>query len=158
MALDKAEIKSAYPLPVYNYRVSITEGDKISTVSFAEVSGLSMEYEPVTYKHGFSFAMGTSIIPGMQQPLRMTFRKGIVRNGTYLYNWIYKTHHQPFYDKDKRDVLIDLCDETGVPLVRWKAERAMPVKLDAPGFAADSTEAAIESMELVAHRLSVEYM
>ena len=45
MAQDKAYIAANYPLPAYNYRVTI---DGI-VVSFAEVSGLSVEYEPVTY-------------------------------------------------------------------------------------------------------------
>jgi len=158
MAISKADIKSSYPIPVYNYRVTISDGDNSISISFAQVSGLSMAYEPVTYKHGFSFAMGASIIPGMQQPIRMSFRKGIVKGNNYLYDWIYKSHHQPFFDKDKRDVLIDLCDEAGTPMVRWKVQRAMPVKLDAPGFDAAGSEVAIENMELIAHGLSVEYL
>lgn len=158
MALNKADIKSSYPLPVYNYRVTISDGDDVSTISFAEVTGLSMEYEPITYKHGFSFAMGASILPGMQQQVQLTLRKGIVQGNNYLYNWIHNCHHQPFFKKDKRDVLIDLCDEAGEPMVRWKVQRAMPVKLDAPGFDANSSEVAIDSMNLVAHGLTVEYI
>lgn len=158
MALSKTDIKSSYPLPVYNYRVAISDGDEAPAISFTEVSGLSMEYEPVTYRHGFSFAMGASIIPGMQQPIRLTFRKGIVMGNSFMLDWIYKSHHQPFFEKDKRDVLIDLCDEAGNPVVQWRVQRAMPVKLDAPGFDANSSEVAIESMELVAHGLTVEYL
>ena len=61
MALSKGEIKASYPLPAYNYRVTV-ESDE---VSFSEISGLNVEYEPVTYKHGFSFVLGDKIIPGM---------------------------------------------------------------------------------------------
>jgi hypothetical protein len=46
MALSKEEIKTAYPLPVYNYTVEI-EG---AFVAFSEVSGLSIGYETKTYK------------------------------------------------------------------------------------------------------------
>ncbi|RLA26180.1 MAG: phage tail protein [Gammaproteobacteria bacterium] len=158
MALTKADIKSDYPIPAYNYRVSISDGDDTPAISFVDVSGLSMEYEAVTYKHGFSFVMGTSVIPGMQQPIRLSFHKGIMRGKSYLYDWIYKTHHEPFFDKDKRDILIDLCDEAGEPLIRWKVRKAMPVKLEAAGFDANSSEVIIESMELIAHDLSVEYI
>ena len=41
MALTKDEIKTAYPLPVYNYRVEI--GD--AAVAFSEVSGLNITYD-----------------------------------------------------------------------------------------------------------------
>ena len=36
MALSKDDIKTAYPLPVYNYKVEIGS----DTVAFSEVSGL----------------------------------------------------------------------------------------------------------------------
>ena len=48
MAQDKQDIKATYPLPSYNYRVTVGS----DVLSFSEVSGLSVEHEPVTYKHG----------------------------------------------------------------------------------------------------------
>ena len=46
MALTKDEIKAAYPLPAYNYKVEIGS----DTVAFSEVSGLSISHETTTYK------------------------------------------------------------------------------------------------------------
>ena len=46
MALSKDDIRTAYPLPVYNYRVEIAG----AAVAFSEVSGLSIAYETSTYK------------------------------------------------------------------------------------------------------------
>ena len=46
MALSKDDIKNAYPLPVYNYKVEIGS----DTVAFSEVSGLNVSYETTTYK------------------------------------------------------------------------------------------------------------
>jgi phage tail-like protein len=157
MAQSKAEIKAGYPLPVYNYRVTILDDTAALAISFSEVSGLSMEYEPVTYKHGFSFVMGSILIPGMRQPTRLTLRKGIVKGNDFLYDWISKSHNEPGYEKTRRDVLIDLCDETGQAVVRWTVKSAFPIKLDAPGFDAESNEVAIESIELIAHDLTVDY-
>ena len=57
MALSPEEIKQRYPLPVYNFRVTIGE----DLVSFSEVSGLVMEYETITYQHGLSFMEGEGI-------------------------------------------------------------------------------------------------
>ena len=44
---------------------------------------------------------------------------------------------------------ISLCDEAGVPLVSWRVGRAIPVKLEAPEFAAKAEEPAIESLEVM---------
>ena len=152
MPLDKSQIKASYPLPVYNYRVTVED----TTLGFSEVSGLSVDFEPVTYKHGLSFVMGANIIPGMRRPIRLTMKKGVVAEGSFLSAWFHDTYANPF-KRAQRDVLIDLCDESGAPRVRWKVQGAIPVKLDAPTFDANSNDVAIESMELVAHGIQVDY-
>lgn len=153
MAQDKDYIKSTYPLPAYSYRVTVQD----ESISFAEVSGLSVEYEPVTYKHGLSFWLGDKIIPGMRQPIRLTLKKGIVKNGNFLHRWINSVYTNPFFTSAKRDILIDLCDESGRAVVRWTVQRALPVKLETPAFDANSNDVAIETMELSAHGLEVNY-
>lgn len=157
MSDGKGAIKNNYPLPAYNYRVSIMDDGKVETIGFSEVGGLSMGYDAVTYKDGFSFGMGVRIIPGMSKSINLTLKKGLTKNGNYLQKWIEKSYQDPFSNGAKRDVVIDLCDEGGIPVIRWIAADAMPVKLDAPTFVASSNEVAIASMELVADRLKVEY-
>lgn len=157
MAQDKNHIRSSYPLPAYNYRVTILQDGETHVLSFAEVSGLSQEYEPVTYKHGFSFVMGSKIIPGMHQPIRLTMKRGVVKERDFLQSWIDSAYGDPFSTSAKRDILIDLCDESGDPVVRWQVQRALPVKIDAPTFDVTTNEAAVETMELVAHGLQVNF-
>lgn len=158
MADNKDHIKEKYPLPAYNYRVTILSNSDSTVMSFAEVSGLSVEYEPVTYWHGFSFAMGQTIIPGKRQPIRLTMKRGVVQGQDGLQNWIDKIYSNPFYgDAKQRDVLIDLCDEAGLPVIRWKVQGVLPIKMEAPTFDANSNEVAIESMEFVARSLQVDY-
>jgi phage tail-like protein len=157
MAQDKAHIKSTYPLPAYNYRVTVLKDGESLVLSFAEVSGLSIQYEAVTYKHGFSFVMGDKIIPGMRQPIRLTMKRGVVKSNDFLQSWIYNTYTDPFFSSAKRDILIDLCDEAGEPVIRWKVQGALPIKLDAPTFDANTNEVAIETMEFSAHGLQVDY-
>lgn len=157
MAQDKESIKSTYPLPIYNYRVTLYVDGEAEVMGFAEVSGLVMEYEPVTYKHGLSFVMGSKIIPGMKKPLQITLKRGVVKGNSYLKDWISNTYSDPFYSSAKRDVVIDLCDETAVPLVRWTVQGALPIKLEAPTFDANSNDVAIESLELIAHGLKINY-
>jgi phage tail-like protein len=152
MSLDRDQIKASYPLPVYNYRVTV--GD--SAMGFSEVSGLNMEYEAVTYKHGLSFTMGANIIPGARQPIRVTMKRGIVKGNDFLSGWVREAYANPSASA-KKDILVDLCDEEGKPVVRWKVRGALPVKLNGPAFDARSNEVAIETLELVAHEIQVDY-
>jgi phage tail-like protein len=157
MALTKEEIKIDYPLPVYNYRVTLLNNGESLALSFAEVAGLSLEYEPVTYQHGFSFVMGSKIIPGQRQPVKLSMRRGMVKRGDYLQRWLDQSYRDPFSLTTKRDILIDLCDEAGRPVIRWKVQGALPTRLEAPTFDANSNEVAIERMEFIAHGLQVDY-
>ncbi len=157
MAQDKNHIKSTYPLPAYNYRVTVFKGGESLVISFAEISGLSVEYESVTYKHGLSYIMGDKIIPGMRQPITLSLKKGIVKSNDFLHSWIHDTYTDAFFTSAKRDILIDLCDEKGDAVISWKVKDALPTKLEVPTFDANSNDVAIETMELIAHGLQVDY-
>jgi phage tail-like protein len=153
--LTKDDIRTDYPLPVYNYRVEIG-GD---AVAFSEVSGLSIAYETSTYKESptASGAPGprTMIVPGQRNAAKITLKKGIVRGASMkqLYGWIKTT---TINQVDKKDIFIRLCDEKGAAVISWKVVNAFPTKLDAPTFDAKSNDAAIESMELSADFIALE--
>jgi phage tail-like protein len=143
-----AESKSdqAYPLAAYNYRVTIAG----TSMSFSEVSGLTIEYEKVTYKHGLSFWEGESIKSyRYDKYVPVTLKKGIIKGGKQLYDWIKAM--------DTRNLDISLCDENGSPVVTWRIGKAVPLKLAAPSFQANSNEVAIETFDLMAARISIEY-
>lgn len=150
MALSTEDIKNSYPLPVYNYRVSIGA----DTLAFAEVSGLSIEYEPVTYRHGLSFYEGDLHMPGRQQPVNIRMSRGIMLKGDYLFQWINTVNLNKV---EKEDISIDLLDESGAPLITWQVVAAFPTKLDAPTFDAKSNEVAIETLELRASQVRITY-
>jgi phage tail-like protein len=92
----------------------------------------------------------------MRQPIRLTMKKGVVSGQGFLSAWFQETYANPFKTSQK-DILIDLCDEAGKAIVRWKVQGALPVKLDAPTFDANSNEAAIEIMEFIARDIQVDY-
>ena len=83
MAVSKDHIKSQYPLPAYNYRVTILPASVLgvpipigsTVISCSEVSGLSMEVDTVTYKHGFSFLTGSHIIPAQKKEVNLSIKK-----------------------------------------------------------------------------------
>lgn len=155
MALTKNEIKTAYPLPVYNYRVEIAG----ISIGFTEVSGLSIARETITYKESpvGAGAAGpvTMHMPAQATPPTITLKKGLVKNQsvTALYAWISSIQ---LNQVEKRDVYVRLCDEKGAPVLSWKLLNAFPTKLDAPSFSAASNDAAIESLELMGDAVFIE--
>ena len=155
MATLKADIKTAYPLPVYNYRVEFGS----DAVAFSEVSGLSIGYETSTYKESpvESGVHGprVMVMPAQQTTPTMTLKKGVVpgKSVRNLYDWINSTQ---INQVDKKDVFVRLCDENGDAVISWRVVNAFPTKLDAPTFDANSNDAAIESMELTGDSIYIE--
>lgn len=146
MATEGIHIGGDYPLAAYNYRVTVGNHE---TMSFSEVSGLEIEHEHVLYRHGFSFAMGDHLIRGQRKPVNVTLKRGVSPHRKYLYDWI--------KSGEKKDVKIELCDENGSAIVSWDVSRALPFRLDAPAFNANSNDIAIESLNLIAHDLKLSY-
>ncbi|MDZ8082834.1 MAG: phage tail protein [Nostoc sp. DcaGUA01] len=151
MATSTEDIKNNYPIPVFYYRVTI-DGD--DSHAFSEVSGLSIEYETITYRDGMSYKDGAKYMPGLSTPVNLSLKKGIVRKDSYLFSWISSVKLNTVA---KRDIRIDLLDETGAAVVSWTAINAFPKKLDAPSFNATSNEVAIESLDLMANDLKIDY-
>lgn len=154
MPVSAEEIKNSYPLPVYNYRVEIGS----DTVGFSEVSGLSISYETTTYKESpvESGMPGprTMIMPAQSSAPTITLKKGVVPGNSIatLFNWINSIQTNQI---EKKDIYVRLCDEAGTPVISWHVANAFPTKLDAPAFDANSNDAAIESVELMADAIFI---
>lgn len=147
MALTKEQIRDRYPLPAYNFRVTV-DG---MTISFAEVSGISLEYETVTYRHGLSAWEGEGVKKYQYDKyIPVTLKKGTVHGANDLYQWIKES-------KGSRTIEVSLCGENGEPRVTWRLRRAVPVKLEAPTFDAATNDVSIESLELLASGITVEH-
>jgi phage tail-like protein len=149
MTDSKAAQKASYPLPAYNFRVTVDA----ASASFTEVSGLAVEYETVTYRHGFSRWQGEDVtrVPKSGHTT-VTLKKGTTPSDTFLSDWL--TADPP----TARAIAISLCDEAGAPVVVWHIKEAVPVKLGAPSFDAAGNQVAIESLELLASGISVEHV
>lgn len=158
---------SRYPLPVYNFRVDILNakfpgaqsgsGDDtgINSARFSEVSGLDLSIAPVVYRDGFSFLTGPTIMAGREEELRLTMKRGIIQKDSFLYDWLVET--RSMLTHGKRDLHIALCDEEGVAVVHWHVRGAMPTKLTGPSFSAESNDVAIETLELIAGSVRMEF-
>jgi len=152
MATSIEQIKKGYPLPAYNFRVRIEN----EAYGFSQVTGLSIQYDTMTYKHGLSWREGTDESIGNQHPVTLTLQRGVVAKASNLLQWI-NSLHRGILGPLKKDVAIDLCDENGEPVVTWIAAAAFPIKLDVPGFDANNNEVAIESIQLKVGNLRVSY-
>lgn len=155
MALSKDDIKTAYPLPVYNYRVEVAG----ETVAFSEVSGLDIGYETTTYKESPSESgiPGPRVMymPSQPSAVNITLKRGLVRGTSVavFYNWI---HSMQINQIEKKDIMVSLCDENGDTVISWKVVNAFPTKLTGPSFDANSNDVAVESMELMADDVLIE--
>ncbi len=151
MATKVDVIKNTYPIPSYYYEVKI---DGMKPIAFSEIAGLSIEYETVSYQDGLSYKEGVKHMPARAKPVNLTLKKGVVRADSKLFTWISTVKLNTV---TKRDITISLKDEKDKPVVSWKVSNAFPKKLDAPSFKADSNDVAIESLELMADKLNLEY-
>jgi phage tail-like protein len=148
MAELPAAQRTRYPLPSYGFRVTV---DGVS-IACSEVTGLSIARETVAYRHGLSAWEGEELVrfdPGKYAPI--TLKKGVVIGATALLDWLNA-------EADPRPMEISLCDASGVPAVVWHIAKAVPVKLDAPTFAAASGEAAIEALQVMAAGVSLAHV
>lgn len=146
MALTVADMKNIYPMPVYQFRVQIGS----TTMSFAEVSGLTVDYEVTTYKESAVSGTGPTVMrmPGQIKEVHVTLKRGLVEgSAAALYTWIATTQGNLV---EKRDITISLLDEQGEPRLTWMVYNAFPNKLDMPTFDAKSNDVAIETLALTA--------
>jgi phage tail-like protein len=155
MATTKDQIKTTYPLPVYNYKVEI-DGE---TIGFSEVSGLNITRDTTTYVEspGAGGPPGPRwmYMPAQPKSATVTLKKGLVAGVSVktLFGWIASIQTNRV---DKKDIFVRLCDEEGAAVVSWKVINAFPTKLNAPTFAANSNDVAVETLELMADGVTLE--
>ena len=147
MAESREAQRNSYPLAACNFRVTV-EGE---TVGFTEVTGLSIEYDTITYRHGLSWREGETLVRVCYPKYTpMTLRKGVVAGKGFLYGWLASPA------PSARAMLVTLCDAAGAPAITWRVAQAIPTKLQAPGFEAGSSQVSIEALDLMVRGISVE--
>jgi phage tail-like protein len=121
---------------------------------------LNIAYETTTYKESNteSGKVGPRVfrMPSQATNTTLTLKKGLVpaKSRAALYDWI---NSISINQVQKKDIVISLCDETGKAVVSWTVSNAFPTKLDVPTFDSNSNDVAIESMELMADGLTINY-
>ena len=139
----------ADPLPASHFQVEWGG----THIGFSEVSGLTIEIQPIEYRSGASPKYTAVKLSGIQKCANITFKRGIVLDGNELFEWLNTTSPDPV---PRRDLVISLLNEKHEPVMRWKVKNAFPVKIERAGLKATGNEVAIESMEVAHEGLVIE--
>lgn len=137
------------PFRVFNFVVDI---DDTPVAGFSEVSGLSAEGDSTEYREGNEAENHVRKLTGLRKYSNLTFKRGFTRDDT-LWRWYVNIANGV---PDRRNGSIVLLNEKHEPVMRWNFENAWINKIEGPSFKATGNDVAIESMELVHEKLTLE--
>jgi phage tail-like protein len=80
-------------------------------------------------------------------------KKGIFKSDKKFWDWFNKIKMNTI---ERIPVTISLLDEAGEPVMAWKLTNAWPSKITGTDLKSDSNEVAIETIEIVHEKLTLE--
>jgi phage tail-like protein len=128
-------------MPKFYFSVDI---DDLTDLPFQEVSGLEVEADNISYRHGNDPSFGTIQMPGIKKSGNLILKKGVFANETLFNSLISKIRLNTY---KRMTVVIRLMDETTEPRMTWEINNAFPLKYTSTEMNSESSEAAIESLE-----------
>ncbi len=137
------------PFRGYNFRVEI---DNTTIAGFSECSGLSAEGEAVDYREGTDVLQSVRKLPALRSYMNLTLKRGITQTDE-LFQWYANVANGV---NDRRNATIILMNESREDVMRWNVENAFVNKYEGPSLNATGNDIAIETVELVHERLTVE--
>ena len=140
---------NAYPLPGFHFSVDL--GGQI--INCSEVSGLDIELDVIEYRDGNSQTFSTQKMSGLRKSSDVTVKKGIFADDKDYYEWF---NAVAMNTPERKDVTISLLDEEHSPVMTWKLINAWPKKIASPDMKSDSSEVAIESIEIAHEGVTIE--
>jgi phage tail-like protein len=123
-------------------------------IGFQEISGLDIEIETVNFREGSSPADSERKVPDLRKFTNIVLKRGLVKGDNDFFNWI---NTKRIGSIERRDLTISLLDEQHQPAVVWRVKNAFPVKYEGPVLKANSSEIAMESLEITHEGLEVEH-
>jgi phage tail-like protein len=129
------------------------EVDGLEIGNFMEVSGLevSIETEDVTEGGQNSFVHK---LPGRMTWPNINLKRGATKSNNLL-KWLNEASGESFTANGnkvtRKTAAITLLDRTGARIMSWNIDGAFPVKWTGPSFAAESTDAVTEELEITHH-------
>ena len=149
MADDGSAQNAIWPLPKFYFNIDLGDG---KLQGFSEISGLESEVKPIEYRHGDSKNFSPIKMPGLRSVGNVTLKKGIFTKDSIFWDWF----NQAQLNIIKRmTVIINLLDENTAPKMTRTLMNAWPTKLTGTDLKSDSSEVAIESLEIAYETLTV---
>lgn len=130
------------PYGTFNFLVDI---DGVTRAGFTECSGLSTDTDPIDYREGADPAMSVRKLSGLRKYGNISLKRGLTQDRE-LWNWRKQVIDGLVV---RKAVTIVMLDEARSEVMRWNFREAWPTKWEGPGFNAKTSEAAIETLELV---------
>lgn len=140
----------SYPLSLFHFQVEWGG----SRIGFTEVSGLTIELQPIEYREGSAQEYQVTKMPGIPQYSNITLKRGISTSDNEFFQWLATVRQNQI---ERRDLTISLLNEEHAPVVTWKVKEAWPTKVEGPTLNSTGNEVAIESVELCHEGLVVEF-
>jgi phage tail-like protein len=119
--------------------------------SFAEVSGLDVEVEPIEYRNG-SEDMTVRKVPGLKKFSNITLKRGVIGDLAF-WKWITSVLDGRVL---RADGTIVLLDENRQAVMTWRFRRGWPCRWTGPTLDARANEVAMETLEICHEGLEVE--
>lgn len=145
-----------FPIPKFYFSVTMLDTE----ISFKEVSGLSQEYETMEYRHGDSEEFFTYKRNGLTKASPVTFKKGIFSGDKDVLDQVNDNmpdKNKYWADEDEPPTCtIELKNEKGETQITWKLLSAVPTKMNWSDLSSDSSEVAIEEMEVTYAHMEIE--
>lgn len=123
-----------------------------TNIPFQEVSGLEIEAQPLSYRHGNSPVFSDINMPGMVKNSAVTMKKGVFAKDNSFWDWYNKIKMNTI---ERQNVVIKLLDEKGNPTMTWTLNNAWPTKISSTDLKSDGNEVAIESIEIMHEGLTI---
>jgi phage tail-like protein len=138
------------PDPYMGYNFFI-EWNGIIHAGFRECSGLGATRNSQDYREGTDPPTMRKL-GGLKTYPNVTLRRGVTNNKE-LWDWWQSNADGVAV---RRDISIVVLDHTGQEKIRWNLFQCWPTTWTAPEFNATSEEVAIEALELVHEKLTVD--
>ncbi len=145
----------AFNYPLLNFHFTVEWGG--SQIGFSEVSGLEMTTEVVEYRNGASPNYTITKLPGKHNYNNITLKRGTFQGDNEFFDWWKETKILGGGDNLRRDLVIKLLNAQHEPVVVWSVRNAFPVHLKFSDLKADTSDFAIESLEIAHEGMIIEH-
>jgi phage tail-like protein len=127
----------------------LVEISGITASAFSEVSGLDASIDVIDYRTGDSAENTPEKLPGLNRYSNVTLKRGFTSDIS-LWNWINSALTGSVV---RATVQITLRDQVDNPVWMWQLRNAWPCRWSGPLLVANSSDVAIETLEIAHERL-----